>query len=75
MIDNHPLMGVSRDEGDFEEASTSNVLHTHQFGGELEFGGVTQTVHMLVALQNMNRNQHISSLFRRCHVCKGVICY
>ena len=56
MIDDHSLLDLSRDEGDTDEPSMRGTIHTRQFGGEIEFGGVTRTVHMLRSVRDMNRD-------------------
>lgn len=56
MIDDHFLLDMSRSEGKTVEPSFNGPLHTEQFGGELEFGGVTRTVSMLRSVPKMYRD-------------------
>lgn len=62
MIDNHALLDETLYEGQVDEPSTTGNIETAQYGGTLEFGGVTRTVHMLKSVRDMMRDG-ISDLY------------
>ena len=56
MVDDHSLLDGTLYEGMVDEPSASGTIHTEQYGGTMEFGGVTRTVHRLKSVRDMNRD-------------------
>ena len=56
MVDEHSLLDKTLYEGMVDEPSASGTIHTEQYGGTMEFGGVTRTVPMLKSVRDMNRD-------------------
>jgi len=56
MIDKHDLINETLYEGQVSEPSATGNIQTAQYGGTLEFGGVTRTVHMLRSVRDMMRD-------------------
>lgn len=56
MVDDHSLLVGTLNEGEVDEPSATGTIHTEQYGGTMEFGGVTRAVHMLKSVRDMNRD-------------------